>query len=817
MGLRPAHEVYHRLRWDPSIDETTAEVVVHDRRKGAVAIPFVAFDPNGDIPWSRVQAFRLAGTTVWDRERRVDRVFGSGSTPGARLVSPPSAASSTEGGLRLLTLNVLFDRYDPEVVRTSERTPRLLALIRECNADLVALQEVEPWLCARLVEAFGGDYHLTDDGSGTTCDPYGQILMTKAPLLGVQILPQGGHKRHVLASVAFPSGRTTVAVVHLSSDRHADAPDRRARQLDALRPRLGLGPALVLGDLNQDGPVDLPLDDAWQLRHPDDPGYTWDPTRNALARWRSQTGARRRLDRIFIRGFQVDAIELVAVDHAELPLSDHHGLLATVRLARRPVQAEAWVLPFPPEAARVLEPLRRRFDPGRFRWPPHLTVAKHPTTPIAPPLNGFITLTHTLTFAGPPTRVVARLDEAGDAKIQDLRDALGEASDGLPHVTLGQSADPAIRTALDRAVRAQLPLRIPVTRLAHWSRANGGPMRDVTAPPSAQRLEEVLDVQGLSLSPNEDLAPLVAQVAAAASAPAHLIGSACLGGMLPEGDVDIVVRHPDIAATHRVLCREFQATTTTSTVEVTRFIAMLGTPPLPRCVEVTVVPPSQPGPEAIWQPLATRLRSARAALVLRALKGLLVARQCHDPAWGFIPGLALAQIVADVGERDLEPWLIASLERLREVATQLSSGAEPALAGVRFVMLPAVARTLVDELERALLLAWDREWAEAFESAWPDEGPKLQIDLGGPDPEALSGWLRGRIAHVLTTMAEGGSSQMRLRPYPRPVARHPQTLRYTIRWARASSAAVTQAITELHERFARSSDRPPDSTLHVAR
>ncbi|MEM6931113.1 MAG: RNA repair domain-containing protein, partial [Myxococcota bacterium] len=420
MALRPAHDVYHRLRWDPSIDETTAEVVVLDRRRGRVALPFLAFDPGGDIPWSRVLGFRLDGEVVWDREARIDRVFGSGVTPGEKLGIRPRP-STDESVVRVLTLNVLFDRYDREAIQTARRTPRLLALLEQADADLIALQEVEPWLCARLVdEGVIGTWQATDDARGETVQPYGQLLLSRFPILGHQVVPLGGDKRHLVASVALPSGRTTVVVVHLSSDRHVDAPQRRARQLAVLRARLGSGPALVLGDVNQDEPVDLPMDDAWTTHRPDDPGYTWDPARNVLARRISRTGARRRLDRVLVRGFSVDDIELVAVDASDLPLSDHHGLLATLRPAPLAIRDEAWIVPLPPSAARRLEPLRRRFDPGRFRWPPHLTLQRGPhrlssaqRDEAGAALDTPLTLTGATTFTGSARRVVATLDEAG--------------------------------------------------------------------------------------------------------------------------------------------------------------------------------------------------------------------------------------------------------------------------------------------------------------------------------------------------------------------------------------------------------------------
>ncbi|MEO0600814.1 MAG: RNA repair domain-containing protein [Myxococcota bacterium] len=828
MALRPAHDVYHRLRWDPSIDETTAEVVVLDRRRGPVALPFLAFDPAGDIPWSRVLGFRLEGEVVWDREARIDRVFGSGATPGEGLGSRPRPRTD-DVAVRVLTLNVLFDRYDREAIQTAQRTPKLLALLEQTDADLVALQEVEPWLCARLVdEGVIGTWHATDDARGETVQPYGQLLLSRFPILGHQIVPLGGDKRHLVASVALPAGRTTVVVVHLSSDRHGDAPQRRARQLAVLRARLGAGPALVLGDVNQDEPVDLPLDDAWTERHPDDPGYTWDPARNVLARRISRTGARRRLDRVLVRGFSIDDIELVGVDPSDLPLSDHHGLLATLRPAPLPVRDEAWILPLPRSAARRLEPLRRRFDPGRFRWPPHLTLQRGPhrlsasqRADASGALGTRLTLIGATTFAGPPRRVVATLDETGEQAIGALRSALGMPDDGRPHVTVGTVHDPQTETALLRAVRAELPLTFPVGSVDHVVRTDDGPVHvadRIDESPGPPRLEEVLDLHGLSTTPDEDVTALLDRLAEATGGPTTLVGSARLGAHLPEGDLDIVVAHPDPDAAHRSLRRAFGVTTTPGTVDVTRLTVDLGDPALPRPVDVSVVTPDDPAPGPQWAALATQL-DATGVQVLRALKGWAAARQVHDPAWGFVPGLALAHLVAATDGDVLHERFLAALEALRNLASELAEGRSPDLPTVRFVVLPAVAATLVEEAERALVYGWDARWTAVFSTARVESGDGAEIELSGPSPTlpALRGWLRGRIAHSLDTLQQGSNALLRIRPYPRPQRRRGPTLRYRVRWAHAAEIAVTQALAELHERFESSADRPPGTTLQIAR
>jgi hypothetical protein len=44
-----------------------------------------------------------------------------------------------------LTWNVLFDLYDKELIFTELRVPRLLAALRDANADIITLQEVKQY------------------------------------------------------------------------------------------------------------------------------------------------------------------------------------------------------------------------------------------------------------------------------------------------------------------------------------------------------------------------------------------------------------------------------------------------------------------------------------------------------------------------------------------------------------------------------------------------------------------------------------------------------------------------------------------------
>lgn len=51
-----------------------------DRFRGMLEIPLLEFIPGGDVPWHRVYYFKKGREVMWDRNTRLDRIFGSGET-----------------------------------------------------------------------------------------------------------------------------------------------------------------------------------------------------------------------------------------------------------------------------------------------------------------------------------------------------------------------------------------------------------------------------------------------------------------------------------------------------------------------------------------------------------------------------------------------------------------------------------------------------------------------------------------------------------------------------------------------------------------
>ena len=82
--LRPAADILHRLRWDPELDPADYLIGYDDRFLGVREMALAKWKTEQTdlefIPQHRIVYFRRKtdGIRVWDRESRIDEVFGSG-------------------------------------------------------------------------------------------------------------------------------------------------------------------------------------------------------------------------------------------------------------------------------------------------------------------------------------------------------------------------------------------------------------------------------------------------------------------------------------------------------------------------------------------------------------------------------------------------------------------------------------------------------------------------------------------------------------------------------------------------------------------
>lgn len=243
--------------------------------------------------------------------------------------------------LTFVTYNILGDP-----VESKKRGPAILKLLRESDADVIALQEVVPWFVAMLSkEEWVKKYHVPKVAE-KPLETGGQYLLSKFPIEKAvcPVLPGNQRRTVLLVTIKVGGRRLEIANTHMESP--LDDGKARAKQLDFIFGKLkDADDAVFLGDLNfgdKERPETSHLDpnflDLWRVLRPNDPGFTWNMEENEMARKGSfPREASRRLDRILLRSPIWKAKEVKIIGDTplgegkkELFPSDHFGVLGVI-------------------------------------------------------------------------------------------------------------------------------------------------------------------------------------------------------------------------------------------------------------------------------------------------------------------------------------------------------------------------------------------------------------------------------------------------------------------------------------------------------
>ncbi|MCP4439602.1 MAG: DUF504 domain-containing protein [Aureispira sp.] len=429
--LKPSWEMYSRILWDPKLRQQAFYIGFVDRMAEEGLREKLLVDWEGsDVPWNRVQYIRCGDTIVWDRNERVD-LFESDQLPleayvvektsatpilieGVRVISKPtfewqtnqwkaisSAPNINCAQLRVATFNTLTDKYEKETIQTKLRIPAILEQINALEADIILLQEVDAPLLKELLQIAALQGWYSSDVQRTAKNYYQElVILSKYPFTFVEY-QHSEQKKFLIGSWSINGQVLHIANVHLTSNRSKEALTVRTNQLKGIFTYLNSlkGEVIIAGDFNSRGTDGLELlsmegfEDLWPTLNNIAEGYTFEPSKNPLAKHLSLTGLPARFDRVYLQSENWKATSITlfgnkAINTEGLFASDHYGLLTSLEYQAIEEQLEKtnkWsnvgatyhtgVVIIPPkEFWKSIQDIRKQHDSKYQRWMPHITL-----------------------------------------------------------------------------------------------------------------------------------------------------------------------------------------------------------------------------------------------------------------------------------------------------------------------------------------------------------------------------------------------------------------------------------------------------------
>ncbi|CAF0817431.1 unnamed protein product [Adineta ricciae] len=327
--------------------------------------------------------------------------------------------------LHCLTWNILFDYHHPELIFTPQRYRAILHTLQSLLPDLICLQEVtQPFLKLLLNEMWlqKNNYYIIimkDIITSEQTKSYGQLMLMKNfQPRALSIIPlessneqaaattttstmQKSTKEIIVARFGLNT-KVTIDIVnlHLHSNRSRNADEKRCRTLESLFTRLNTQNYMLVGDFNF-GDFDLKeqnllekyessVHDLWKKVYDleQNPGFTYDPSKNMCAEIMSRTQINRRFDRCLVHTlnnlyYSVEHLNMIGTDTIAVDddsgkrvnLSDHYALQLIINFHTRSIShRSAFVMIPSTEHWPMIDKYRAEYDPSFDRWPAHVNI-----------------------------------------------------------------------------------------------------------------------------------------------------------------------------------------------------------------------------------------------------------------------------------------------------------------------------------------------------------------------------------------------------------------------------------------------------------
>ncbi|UJR14808.1 hypothetical protein I4U23_001795 [Adineta vaga] len=352
------------------------------------------------------------------------------SLPYVSLTSDDIKTTSTNDTIlpqnpQLLTWNILFDYHHSSLIYSQQRYHAMLQTLKSLLPDLICLQEVtQPFLKLLLNETWlqENNYYIIIMQSVINSEEkklYGQLMLMKNfrprafSITPLDLLEDDAMtttskttKEMIIARFGL-NVKVTIDIVnlHLHSNRSRNADEKRCQALENLIKQLNIQNYMLIGDFNF-GDYDLKeqcllqkyendVHDLWKDFYDleQNPGFTYDPSRNLCAQITSRTQINRRFDRYFIHTlknlyYSVQHLNMIGIDtipvdstngddssNKRINISDHYGLQLIIDFQTRSISHRSALVILPStDHWSMIDNYRQQYDPSYNRWPPHVNV-----------------------------------------------------------------------------------------------------------------------------------------------------------------------------------------------------------------------------------------------------------------------------------------------------------------------------------------------------------------------------------------------------------------------------------------------------------
>ncbi|XP_045588792.1 leukocyte receptor cluster member 9-like [Procambarus clarkii] len=156
-SLKTAGDVRKRIQWDPELRKEYFTVGYLDRFSGVVEKPFTSFSwehlsmvdlDQLAVPQHRIQYYKYKGTKVWDKNERLDHVFGSAGN--AITIQHITQEIDAEIERKTLTFDPDDDSDDDLVIMTGESTSGTGLISRVCTGEKPEILRATHFFCIRI-------------------------------------------------------------------------------------------------------------------------------------------------------------------------------------------------------------------------------------------------------------------------------------------------------------------------------------------------------------------------------------------------------------------------------------------------------------------------------------------------------------------------------------------------------------------------------------------------------------------------------------------------------------------------------------------